>query len=177
MTQIMVEVGCSSLGPVRRAIELALTDVGHKIEVLSTEATASLEYASVNVDLDAACSALQSGELSSIRLRSDGADVAWVLLFGPTFGSGRAEVWTAAIELRHHKYRPLFERLLKQDDLSVVIVSMEETLDLSPTTIGPSTFPWNDWRLIVAAVRDDAKHWHIGPGPAARRSSNLSRGV
>ncbi len=172
MTQIMLEVGSNSLAPVQSAIESALADLGYTIEVLQTEDTSGLKYRLADADLDAVCARLATGELSSVRLRSDGADVAWALLFGPTFGSDCPRPWTGALELRHTQYRPLFEQLVKGKDLDFVVVSQEETLDLTPAAITSTTFPWNDWRLIMAALPSGSaqnQEWVIRAGPAGGR--------
>jgi hypothetical protein len=169
LTQIMLEFGSNSLGPVRGAIESALADVAYTIDVLRTEDTRGLEYRPVDVDLDSASAQLTAGVLSSIRLRSDGADVAWALLYGPAFARDRPRPWTGVVELRHSRYQPLFEQLVERGDLDFVVVSQEETLDLTPGSMTSSSFPWDDWRLIKAALPSGPglkREWVIRPGPA-----------
>lgn len=169
MTQVMLEIGSSSLGPVRSAIESALADVAYTIEVLRTENTHGLEYHPVDADLDEVCAELTAGVLSSIRLRSVGADGTWALLYGPTFARDRPRPWTGVVELRHPRYKPLFEQLVGRGDLDFVVVSLEETLDLTAGSMTPSTFPWDDWRLIMAALPNGeglTREWVIRAGPA-----------
>lgn len=165
----MLEFGSNSLGPVRAAVESALADVAYTIDVLRTEDTRGLEYRPVDVDLDNASAQLTRGALSSIRFRSDGADVAWALLYGPTFARDRPRPWTGVVELRHSRYQSLFEQLVRQGDLDFVVVSQEETLDLTPASLTPSSFPWDDWRLIKAALPGapgPEREWVIRVGPA-----------
>jgi|SRR5256885_13854566 len=165
----MLEFGSNSLRPVRGAIELALADVAYTIEVLRTENTSGLEYRPVDANLDDVCAELIGGALSSIRFRSDGADVAWALLYGPTFARDRPRPWTGVVELRHSRYQLLFEQLVGRGDLDFVVVSLEETLDLTPGSMTASSFPWDDWRLIRAALPSGPglrREWVIRPGPA-----------
>jgi hypothetical protein len=169
MTQIMVEFGSNSLGPVRGATESALADVAYTIQALRTENTRGLEYRPVDGDLEEVYADLISGALSSIRFKSDGADVAWALLYGPGFARDRPRPWTGVVELRHPGYQPLFEQLVGRGDLDFVVVSQEETLDLAPGSITPPRFPWDDWRLIKAALPSGPglkREWVIRPGPA-----------
>jgi len=169
MTQIMIQVGSTQLAPVRGAIEAALADVGHTVEVLTAAKTPDLEYRRVETDFQTVCNELASGTLSSVRLRSDGARVAWALLFGPSFGSDRASPWTGVVEVRYSGWGPIFDRIVRRGDVDFAVVSLEETLDLVPSTLSALTFPWDDPRLIRAAVPTNLgqpREWVVRDGPA-----------
>ena len=170
MTQIMIEFGSTRLGPVRGAIETALADVGYTIEVLTATKTHDLEYQRVETDLETACGELAKGTLSSVRLRSDGAEVAWALLFGPTFGSDRARPWTGVVEVRHSRWQAIFDRIVSLGEVDFLVVSLEETLDLAAGAISAGRFPWNDARLIKAALPTNPgprREWVMRGGPAS----------
>lgn len=171
MTQIMLEVGSTRLVPVKSAIESALADIGYTVEVLKKATTTDLEYQRAEADLETTWSQLANGELTSVRLRSDGAEIAWALLFAPTFGPDRARPWTGVIELRHSGWQPVFDRIVSLGEVDFVVVSLEETLDLVPTAISPASFPWSDARLIKAAIathRGPRVQWAVRVGSASQ---------
>lgn len=168
----MLEFGAPTLEPVRGTLATALADVGYTVEVLPVQYTTSLEYHQAETNLEQVYANAIGGEISSVRFRSEGTHLTWALLFAPSFGPDRARPWTGVVELRHADYRPLFDELLEEKGLDFLIVSQEETLDLEPDSLDPSTFPWNDPRIIAAAVRKSsgaAREWLVRSGPAARR--------
>jgi hypothetical protein len=172
MTQILLEFGATTQAPVRRALETALADVTYALEVLPVQHTTDLLYRRVDTDPDQAYAEAVAGDISSIRFRGKGVHVTWALLFAPSFGADRARPWTGVVELTHASYRPLFDQLLKNEGLHFLVASEEETLDLTPALIDPETFPWNEPRIIAAAVQTSSRvkaEWIIRFGPAAAR--------
>ena len=67
--------------------------------------------------------------------------------FARQVGVGRA------IELTTHGWRRYWERLLQFDGLAFVCVGDEEGVELNDRNLSVSSFPWDEWPLLTAALR------------------------
>lgn len=119
-------------------------------------------------DLELALDRLQTGELAVVVLRISQRGFRSALLMAPSIFGGRLSQWMAAIEFTAEDWRPIWDAALSERRASLVCLSIDDDLDLSDDEVSVQTFPWNESRLVAAAVRDAKGEWvvHENPSPS-----------
>jgi hypothetical protein len=136
-----------------RAIEVARND------------TDGPNYEPASSDLDATLNGLKTGELAVVVLRTSQRGFRSVLFIAPNIFGGRLSQWMAAIEFSTENWRPIWEAALSERGLAVVCLTLDEALDVSDDNLSVQTFPWNESRLVAAALRDATGDWVVRENP------------
>jgi len=139
-------------------------DRDFRILVLTPERCDTLDYSDFNGGLEKAELSLKAGKLASFQLEEivSGRRMLFAGVYCPNFCGEILSEWTGVVEGFKALPQETFEGLLKIPGLNFVILSRDEPLDLNQELLESSSFPWDDWRLISAAVRNAEGHWQIG---------------
>jgi hypothetical protein len=102
-----------------------------------------------------------------IAVYPENGPIRYALISSP-FTSGRSlSRYLGTIEYTERDFRPMWNLLLSVRGLSLVCLGFEEGVEISDDVLGPATFQWNQWPLVIAAVKNspsDSK-WIIREGP------------
>jgi len=165
MPQVLLEAGSSDLRPIVQAAQVVLGKESFRAERLPSERTHELDYepaAGAWVDFE---DDLSSARASSLRFMVESGSLRWLLIYAPNFDSQGVPWWSLVVETRARDYAELFRSMREVPGLRYVIVSNEDTLDLHEAALDPETFPWDDDRLIRAALVAGGS-WVDRHGPA-----------
>jgi hypothetical protein len=154
MPQLLIEAGSLDVHSVVRGAQIALADKPISLERLPSGRTHELKYEPTLRPWRQLEQELRSGVTTSVRLLSTSQALSWGLIFAPRFDETGPPWWKLVIELRTTHYDTTYQALKEIEGIAYVVVSNEDTLDLDAESIAPDRFPWNDERLVRAAVRD-----------------------
>jgi hypothetical protein len=133
------------------------------MSVLPRESSESLEYSDTSDSVERVWSRLKDAEIVSVRLRPDTKSEAFAIIYSPQFNDHCHDYWYAAFECACGGRSPPLDPLL-EPELDFVSISVEEGVELPQGRVTAATFPWEDWRLVVGAVRDEEGEWVIREG-------------
>ena len=168
MPHVMIETGSVDLGTILQAVRTATAGNEFSIERLPAERTHELEYEPAVISWQELERELASGQSSSIRVTCKSPALNWVLVYAPLFDDEGLPWWSTVIELRSSEYAGVFNSVKALPGILYVVASSEDTLDLDAESITIARFPWDDDRLIRAAVREKATDaWVERSGPRA----------
>lgn len=154
---LVVDFGAASREPVFRAFRRLVSTSSSKLFVLSAQNEVSLEYAEFDRKIDDALDELAQGRVSSIQ--TEGRSGTLLSIFCPSFLGGGLRDWSGSAEGSETVARRVFDELLEMDELGFLSLSEDESPDLDTAHVTVQTFPWEDWKLINAAVRDPKGRW------------------
>jgi len=152
MAQIVIEFGAPVLEPVLNAV-LSLIEHPSALD-LSFKSGDCVSTLATGGALDAIYQQFVEGNLTSATLRTDSATVRYGLVLTPHFDDQHLSMWMGTIELTTNDWRPYWERLLRFDGLAFVCVGDEEGVELTDEKLTVASFPWDEWPLLAAALRD-----------------------
>jgi len=125
--------------------------------------SSQLDYETVSGDVSDAVELLTAGHFSTIRLRTVACDPSILNIFRPNFDESNIPLWTVTADCSRESGAKLFSVLQQLPTVSYVVLTVEESLDLSAEHFTERSFPWTDERLVKAAVFDGG-HWQIRDG-------------
>jgi hypothetical protein len=165
--QLVYEFGAYEPDPVTRAIHLAVGNTQYSVKCMPND---SDTYEPTDDSLSSATSKLREGVITSFSLHPSSGPIRYVLVTCPFFAGHALSAYLGTIEYIGDDYRALWNLLLGVLGLSVVCLGFEEGVELDNSTLSIETFPWNQWPLVIGALRDQAglQQWVIRHGPEMR---------
>ena len=133
---------------------------------LSAAEANSLNYRDIRDPLPALATRLEAGELASIQMRRERPQRLLLGLYSPHFCGEPSSLWRCVLEGAEVEMASFYDALRNIDGVTFVTLSIEEALVLASEDVSIETFPWQDWRLIQAAVRSPSGEWVERRGPA-----------
>ena len=153
-----------SIDGVLDAIQAALGSAPYKLRELSSD---SDTFIPTDDTLQQAAQDLGQGKLATIAIHPEKGPIRYALISSP-YTSGRSlSQYLGTIEYTERDFRPIWNMLPSVRGLSLVCLGFEEGVVISDDVLKPETFQWNQWPLVVAAIKDppsDSK-WIIREGP------------
>lgn len=162
----VVVVGGPKLAPIVDFLERETRlDTDWWVGVLTADDTASLNYRDSDGPLSKLAARLNSGELASVQMRRQQPSLLLVGLYRPKFCDEPPDQWTCILEGLEDEATSLYGACRQRDDIAFVSLSVNEAPEL-PDDLSAETFPWDDWRLVRAAVRSPNGDWEERNGAA-----------
>jgi hypothetical protein len=161
MPQLVFEFWSQEIKPLVEAITLVLEGCQTENE----SATLSLQYEPTQQGLDWAAQQLSTGQISSFVLHPRNGCIRYAMLNGPGISDDKQPGYMGTIEYTEADYLPIWNRLLEVDGLRIVCLGHEEGVEFSGDQISAETFPWDDFFLVIGAVRSNEGNWTLKHGP------------
>jgi hypothetical protein len=165
LADLIIEVHSSDFSGLLHALQAVARGVAYTTAVLTPQGLENLEYESTSLTLVEALPLLERGEIAAVLGRA-ATKSRQLFIFPPHFRGGESSNWELTADVEGSR-ASLFDELQQPAGVILVVLAREDSLDLEPDNMSPDGFPWNDWRLIKAALRRDDGSWLIGHGPAA----------
>jgi hypothetical protein len=126
-----------------------------RIEILWNKHEQGCEFETFGSNVETAIVELKDDKALALQLRpAKGASIDLCLLCSPRFSGLASRLWYASIDGITDPERFRVEGL-RTMGMEFISLSIEDSLDLDHLTeITDETFPWQDWRLVEAAVGD-----------------------
>jgi hypothetical protein len=161
MPQLVFEFWSQEIEPVVEAISRVL-------DGCSTENTAagpSLHYEPTQQGLDWAAQHVSIGKVSSFVLHPQNGGIRYAMLDGPNIGDDNRPGYFGTIEYTQGDYIHIWKRLLDVDGLRIVCLGSEEGVEFAGDQLDAETFPWDDFFLVIGAVRNRVGERILKHGP------------
>ena len=169
MAQIVIEFGSPSLGPVLDA----MTSLIERPSILEMELRSGggVTSPATKAAIAAIPQKFTDREIASITLRTEAEEIRYGLILEPRFKGQDLALWLGTIELTTEGWRRYWDRLLQSDGLTFVCVGDEEGVELNDRSLTVSSFPWDEWPLMIAALRGSSgSDWVIRERVATSRN-------
>lgn len=153
MAQFVIEFGATEIDPVFNAV-LTLVENPSLLDV-SLRSGGSVSIPATEGNLNEVHQQFVQGEITSATIRTGVTDIRYGLLLAPHFDGQDLSLWMGTIELTTDDWHPYWEKLLKLDGLVVVCTGEEEGVELTDGNLTVTSFPWEEWPLLIGALRDD----------------------
>jgi hypothetical protein len=151
MVQVVIEFGSTTLGPVLDAmvylierpsvLEMELRSGGAKVSPATTGAIEGLAQK------------FTDREIAAVTFRTEFDEIRYGLILEPRFHGQDLSMWMGTVELTTKEWRPYWDKLLRFDELAFACVGDEEGVELNDRSLTVSSFPWNEWPVLAAALR------------------------
>ncbi len=159
MPQYVLEFGAAELVPV---VEVLVSLMGSPdiIEVAANQPDGP-KYGRTAEELSKVVDDLRDGRLMSAILRSQAPDVRYGLIIRPHFFGQQLSLWMGTIESTSPDWKPMWRAVLSNDQLRFACIGSEEGVELSDDRLSVDTFPWQEWPMIIGALRSGGGSWVI----------------
>ena len=151
MAQVVIEFGSATLGPVLDAM-VSLIDQPSVLE-MELRSGGGLTSPATKGAIEALSQKFTDREIASVTFRTETNEIRYGLILEPRFNGQDLAMWMGTVELTTEEWRPYWDKLLRFDGLAFVCVGDEEGVELSDQNLTVSSFPWNEWPLMAAALR------------------------
>ncbi len=145
---------------------LSLIGAPERIEVALNDPSGP-NYVVAAGDLDATLRSLQDGTLAVASLRTSKPGIRSALLMAPnTFGTRLAR-WMGSIDFTApaQDWRSIWATALRHERLLVASLSLDDGIELNDQQLSVDSFPWQESRLVIAAVRAADGAWVTRENP------------
>jgi hypothetical protein len=162
--QYVFKFVAESIDAVLGAIQAAMGNTKYKLRELSSD---SDTFIPTDDPLQQAAQDMRQGKLATIAVHPENAPIRYALISSP-FTSGRSlSHYLGTIEYTERDFRPIWNMLLSVRGLSLVCLGFEEGVEISDDVLRPATFQWNQWPLVIAAIKNSPSdsEWIIREGP------------
>lgn len=136
--------------------------------VLLAADVASFNYKASSDPLPQLVDRLESGELASVQMSCKEPPQLLVGIYPPMFCNEPPNQWRCIVEGPPDDAARLYAAILGDIGIAYVAHSVDEAPDLSSAQVSAESFPWDDWRLIRAAVLSKDGRWDEREGRASR---------
>lgn len=169
--QLIYEFGAKELDPVIEAILRAMGNAQYSVKCMPND---SDTYKPTDESLSSAASKLKEGILTSFSVHPNGGLIRYALVTCPFFAGQQLSDYLGTIEYLGDDYKGLWSLILHVQGLSVACVGFEEGVELEDSTLSGETFSWNQWPLVIGALREKSglQRWMIREGPEMRWFAN-----
>jgi len=159
MAQYVMEFASDSVETALRLLDL-LVSPKTSLQTLTCSEQKTLQYRPSEGDLAGLLPDLIAGSISSVMVHSEG-EIRYGLLTCPGFNGQQLSLWMGTIEFGTEAWRPVWNQVLKDSNVTAVCVGMEEGIDLADSMLTAASFPWNDRSLVAGAVRRPDDTWDV----------------
>jgi len=165
--QLVYEFGAKELEPVVEAIRHALGNTKYSVKYVPND---SDTCEPTEDSLSSAALKLKEGVLASFSLHPYTGLIRYALVTCPFFAGQQRSAYLGTIEYLGDEYKVLWNLILSVRGLSVACLGFEEGVELEDNAMHVDTFPWNQWPLVIGAIRDQSglQQWIIREGPEMR---------
>lgn len=164
--QLVFEFGSYELRPVAEAIRRAVGELPFDIHCLPTAGT---DYIPTNDTLESAEAKLATAEISAFSVHPREGMFRYALILKPYFEGQSLSVYLGTIEYTERDYEPIWDLLLATPGLTFVCLGLEEGVELTDAQLTLETFPWREWPVLIAALRDAGTGlWTTRKGPGTK---------
>lgn len=164
----VVLMGGPKLPPIVEVLDREIRpDTSWWVGILPTDDVASLNYRDSDDLLPRLAARLNSGELASIQMRRQRPSLLLVGIYRPKFCDEPPNQWRLIVEGLEDEVANLYAACRNSDGIAFASLSVDEAPELTNDDLSADTFPWDDWRLVRAAVRSPNGEWEERNGPAA----------
>lgn len=165
--QLVYEFGAKEMDPVIDVIHRALSDTPYSVKSLPND---SDTYSPTDDPFATVALKLRQGEIASFSLHPDCGLVRYALATCPGFDGQHLSLYLGTIEYTGNDYKPLWNLILSAPALTVACLGFEEGVEIEDDKLSVESFPWNQWPLVIGAVRDPSvsQSWTIKQGPEMR---------
>ena len=93
--------------------------------------------------------------------------IRYALVTCPYFAGQQRSSYMGTIEYLGDDYKTLWDLILTVPGLTFACLGFEEGVELDDSALNHETFPWDQWPLVVGALRDPSglQQWMIRQGP------------
>lgn len=159
MAQYVMEFASGSVETALRLLD-RLVSPKTSLQTLSCGEQDALQYRPSEGALVSLLPDLIAGRLCSVMVHSEG-EIRYGLLTCPRFNGQQLSLWMGTIEFGVEAWRPVWNQVLKDPNVTAVCVAMEEGIDLADSVLTAASFPWNDPSLVAGAVRHPDGTWDV----------------
>jgi len=165
--QLVYEFGANELAPIVEAIQRAVYSTEYSVKCMPND---SDTYEPTEDSLSSATLKLKEGVLSSFSLHPNSGLIRYALVTCPFFDGQQRSIYLGTIEYLGDDYKALWKLILSVPGLSIACLGFEEGVELDDNALSVETFPWNQWPLVIGALRDQSglQQWVIRQGPEMR---------
>jgi hypothetical protein len=162
--QYVFTITAESLAPVALAVESCVAGQACSIHTCRTPADG---FAELSGDLHDCAAMFERGELQTVLVRPESGPIEFSLIHHPSVHGRNFSLYSATFEYTSKEWPNLWNLLLSLPGLRTVSLGMEEGVELADSSLSPEWFPWNEWPLIIGAVRSDGVdgRWVVREGP------------
>jgi hypothetical protein len=162
--QLVFEFGSKALGPTIEGIRLVIGTLPYKIECQEKARNANHETTG---SLQSAAASLAQGKISAFTLRPQSEAIRYALVLEPHYESHDLSLYLGTIEYLTSDYGRVWDSLLSVPGLVFVCIGYEEGVELNDSHMTAESFPWNQWPLVIGALRktQDSDGWTVREGP------------
>ena len=139
---------------------LPLIGMPERIEIALNEPSGP-NYVPAAGDLDSTLRSLQDGTLAAAILRTSTPGVRLAVLSAPNVFGGRLSQWVGPIDFTApaQNWRPIWSTALRHERVLAASLSLDDGIELSDEQLSVDKFPWQESRLVIAAVRAANGAW------------------
>ena len=165
--QLVYEFGAKELEPIVATIHGALGSTHYSVRCMPND---SDTYDLTEDSLSSAAVRLKEGVLASFSLHPSSGLIRYALVTCPFFAGQQRSSYLGTIEWLGDDCTALWNLILAARGLSVACIGFDEGVELDDNALSVETFPWNQWPLVIGALRDESgsQQWIIRPGPEMR---------
>ena len=153
MAQVVIEFGSATLDPVLDAM-VSLIEQPSVLE-MELRSGGGMTSPATQWAIGALSQKFADREIASVTFRTEVEGIRYGLILEPRFNGQDLAMWMGTIELTTEEWHRYWKILLQFDGLAFVCVSDEEGVELSDGNLSVSTFPWDEWPVLAAALRDN----------------------
>jgi hypothetical protein len=162
MAQLVFEFWSQEIEPVVEAIARILDGCPTD----NNAASSSLElFEPTPKGLDGAAQQMRLGRFSYFTLHPRTGSIRYAMLVGPDPGGTKRPGYMGTIEYTRLDYIHIWDRLLDMDGLQILCLGHEEGVEFNVDQLVAETFPWDDFYLMIAAVRSHVGDRIVKHGP------------
>jgi hypothetical protein len=165
--QLVYEFGAQQLEPVVDAIQRALGSTQYLMKCMQND---SDTYELTEDSFSSATLKLKEGALTSFSMHPNDGLIRYALVTRPFFAGQQLSAYLGTLEYLGDDYKTLWNLILSVQGLCVACLGFEEGVELEDKILHTGTFPWNQWPLVISALRDPpgSQQWTIRQGPEMR---------
>jgi hypothetical protein len=173
--QLVFEFGSTKAHPIIEAMERAISELPYDIKCLPTSGG---NYIPTNDTLASAEAKLGEGKISAFSAHPRTGTIRFALILKPHFEGQPLSIYLGTIEYTGRDHTQIWDILLDTQGLTVACLGFEEGLELKDTQLTIEAFPWNQWPLVLGALRDhsDSSSWTVREGPEMWRLAGSQSG-
>jgi hypothetical protein len=162
MAQYVMEFTSASVETILRLLDRVVSPKT-SLHTLSCAERDTLQYRPSEGDLAGLLPDFVAGSLCSAMFHSVG-EIRYGLLTCPGFNGQQLSLWMGTIEFGSEAWWPVWNQVLKDPNVTVACVGMEEGIDLVDSMLDAASFPWSDPSMVAGAVQQPDGTWSIrGP--------------
>jgi hypothetical protein len=144
----------------------SLIGTPERIEVAPNESSGP-NYVPTAEDWDSSLRRLREGTLAAAIIRTSTPGIRFGLVTAPNVFGGRLSQWVGTVDFAApaQDWRTVWSTVLRDERLLAASLSLDDGIELSDEQLSVDRFPWEESRLVVAAVRGADGTWMTRENP------------